>query len=365
MSDSPKHTPKAPRGNVRRKRLFVLLASVLGLAMAGLLGELSLRTYVAVRGWTANCYATGLVFFVPHPASGHTLRPHLKLQSSTYDIAVNASGFRGPELRTDASSAAPRIVVLGGSSVFGYLVGEGLDSCRLLETRLQQQGVDAEVINAGVPGFNLRQCRLRYEQDIAQLNPDYVLLYLGWNDSPFLISATPDTLDLTPPAPPWLKRTLGHSTLYGFLRYRVFPEKTPQFAPPASRQAQVTDAGAAMFDQELELLVQSIRDSDAQCIISTQVMAASEHCRDLDAFLGSTPDQVAANRVVGQWITDRVRNKAVDSALPLVDCAASIDCDSEILGDAIHLTEAGHRQVADAWFDHYFIQLANVQESTR
>ncbi len=349
----------------KRRRWFRVAALVIGLAGACLCAEVALRVYVASRGWTANCYATGLVFFVPDQQAGHTLRPNLRLVSSTYRVSTNRHGFRGPELALKKSDETVRIAVLGGSSVFGYLVPDGQDSCRELQTLLTQPGQPIEVINAGVPGYNLHQCRQRYQHQVAALQPDVVLLYLGWNDTPFLISEDPDSLDRTPPAPSWSQRALSRSTLYGFVRYRVFPLRAPQFTPPASSTTQVTEAGGQAFRQELQALVEAIRESGAQPVISTQVMAASKHCQDLSGYLGSSPEQVAANRRIGQWISGTLREVAAQEQLPLVDCARQLSCDPEMLGDAIHLTAHGHQQVARLWARELSVVLHPDSEGAR
>lgn len=332
--------------------MFAVLATGLGLVLALLFSETVLRIYVASRGWTANCYVTGLVFFVPHATAGYTLRPNLRLKSSTYDIRTNAFGLRGPELAASRShEGSTRIMVLGGSSVFGYLVAEGQDSCVLLQDALAGLGnlPPVEVLNAGVPGYNLRQCRLRYQADLATLKPDYVLIYAGWNDSKNVIADEPEQLDLTPPAPSVLERGLSRSTTYGLLRYRLFPPAAPKFSIPASESVRVTQAGSQQFQEELQALIDAIRASGAVPILSTQLMAAASQCQGLEAFLGNTQAQIAVNQAVGQWISQAVRDAANQNALTLIDVQDEVDCDVEQLGDAIHLTAQGHASVAQAW----------------
>lgn len=337
------------RQRKNRRRWFALGAFVCGLFAASLVAEVILRVYVAGRGWTPNCYATGQVFFIPDPQTGHTLRPGLKMRSSTYDISVNRAGFRGPEISLSNPSGAKRVAVLGGSSVFGYLVPDGQDSCRVMERLVQHTNTPIEVINAGVPGFNLRQCRYRYESQVAQYSPETVILYLGWNDTPFLVADQVAPANKLPPAPSFWTRTLARSTLYGFLRFRLFPARSPQFAPPASAETKITEAGSAAFVQDLKALLDSIRSSGATPVISTQVMAASAHCTGLEQYLGSDREQIEANRQIGQWISDTLRKTAEQQHVQLIDCAGQLGCDASLLGDAIHLTKVGHEKVAELW----------------
>ena len=46
---------------------------------------------------------------------------------------------------------------------------------------MRARGLSAEVINAGVDGYGMRQQLVRYRRDIAQLKPDAVVIYAGWN----------------------------------------------------------------------------------------------------------------------------------------------------------------------------------------
>ena len=333
----------------RRRRWFAITACCLGIAFALVFGELGLRAYVGMRGWTSNCYATGALFFVPDAVTGRTLRPNLHLKSSSYDINVNSLGFRGPEVNVSKPDGVRRIAVMGGSSVFGYLVPGDQAASRKLQDILQESDCDGaiEVINGGVPGFTLAQVLGRYQTQVAQLEPDIVILYLGWNDLPLLIR--PPTDEPLPQAPSWLERTLAHSTLYGLIRYRLFPAANPQFAPPPSASTEIVDQSADKFRDTMAELIQAIRESGAVPVIATQVSAAGRECENLNRFLGDTPEQVTNNAELGRWLADEIRHLARQHEVTLIDTAAKVPCDETILGDAIHLTAHGHQLVAEAW----------------
>ena len=342
----------------KKKWLFASLAILIGIVGSLVVMEVAVRVHVASRGWTPNCYVTGAAFFVPHEKAGHTLRPNLRMKSSSYDISINSVGLRGDEVTSQKPSDCTRVMVLGGSSVFGYLVPDGQDSCRVLESilskddRLQDRKV--EVLNAGVPGYNMTQCRLRYEADLAALKPDIVLLYLGWNDIRYL-AAPNEAHDKTPPGPSLWQRILIKSTLYGMLRYRIFPPDAPVFVPPAKSSSMIAtdppDDITETFRKDFRALISSIRKSGARAVVCTQLMAAGQDDSNLKQFLGSTPEQIEANDRLGTLITDAIRDEAKQSNVPLIDVAKLIQCDRSLLGDAIHLTKQGHYEVAVCWAD--------------
>lgn len=94
--------------------------------------------------------------------------------------------FRGKS-PSPVKGSALRIICLGGSSTYGQGVGYEESWPAVLEQRLGELGVPADVVNAGVPGYGSRQLLLRYRRDIATLKPDFVILYSGWNRTGALV----------------------------------------------------------------------------------------------------------------------------------------------------------------------------------
>lgn len=78
-------------------------------------------------------------------------------------------------------STRHRVVCLGGSTTFGHGVSAQRAWPAALQQELASRGVDAEVVNAGVPGYGSRQVRLRYERELAALGSEVVILTMGWN----------------------------------------------------------------------------------------------------------------------------------------------------------------------------------------
>jgi lysophospholipase L1-like esterase len=57
----------------------------------------------------------------------------------------------------------------------------------MLETKLRERHLDVEVINAGVPGYGMRQLLVRYRRDLAALDADVFLIFEGWNGAGALV----------------------------------------------------------------------------------------------------------------------------------------------------------------------------------
>lgn len=101
---------------------------------------------------------------------------------------INGSGFRGPEIEVEARPGTFRIAALGDSTTYGFLLPESRSYGRILETKLNALSDDADfqVINAGVPSYDLAHIKHRYKNKVARYKPDIVLLMSGPNDRDYL-----------------------------------------------------------------------------------------------------------------------------------------------------------------------------------
>ena len=87
---------------------------------------------------------------------------------------------------TTASAAKPlRIVAIGASNTQGWYVGKQGAYPAKLEALLKARGIDAEVVNAGVPFDTTAAMLRRIDRDVPT-GTDIVILQPGGNDRRFL-----------------------------------------------------------------------------------------------------------------------------------------------------------------------------------
>lgn len=98
------------------------------------------------------------------------------------EMIINSYGFRGPELSEVPSVGKMRIVVLGDSFTFGQGVNYAASYPSVLQEQLNRAGIDAEVLNFGVPGHSPPQSFALAKARVAPLKPDLVLLSVFAND---------------------------------------------------------------------------------------------------------------------------------------------------------------------------------------
>lgn len=228
-----------------RRFAFPVLAVLLGSVLAGLAGELLLRT-----AWPQRSAVT-IGMFRADPGAGYSLQPGyanvVRIPEYTTDILVDDEGYRVPvrapggEAPAGDDAAATRILAMGDSFTFGVGVDAEDAWPAVLERQLGSADDDpVRVRNGGVGGYGpLRSERLLIARQAAW-EPQVVVhaVYVG-ND---LEDCRPETFleipriadgrmlaDVKSPFTRvrfWLR---VHSHLYAFLRDQLYDlyQRTP------------------------------------------------------------------------------------------------------------------------------------------
>lgn len=94
----------------------------------------------------------------------------------------DSRGFRGEEVELAKPPGRLRIACLGASTTYGHDMPWREAWPAQLEALLSERGIDAEVVNAGVPGWVSLETRIGFEERVAPLAPDVVVVYQGRNE---------------------------------------------------------------------------------------------------------------------------------------------------------------------------------------
>ena len=105
------------------------------------------------------------------------------VRSGRGDILINKWGFRGPYVEKEKPDHIYRIVTLGGSTTAGKYENEQTYP-RMLERILndQEKGLNYQVLNFGVWGYNSCDLKTVYKNEVLEFNPDMIIIMSGWND---------------------------------------------------------------------------------------------------------------------------------------------------------------------------------------
>jgi lysophospholipase L1-like esterase len=166
------------------KLLMIIMAIISPLLLIGLLEG---TAYVWERKQANSIYAWELVASRrmvweqhPTPGAGYTLiklGSHYKWQG--IPVEINSHGLRNPETTYEKPSGTFRILNLGDSVAMGWGIREQDTYGRQLEQLLNEQARDRqrfEVINAGVPGWNLENELAYLQAEGLKYEPDLILL---------------------------------------------------------------------------------------------------------------------------------------------------------------------------------------------
>ena len=328
--------------------LFALALLDLGLNLAGLVPS--------IESQRANSLSYSL---------GHHTRSRLIPQVSALGsdtVRINGRGFRGPQITGRKPSGLHRIVVLGGSQVFGVLGGQSWPE--QLQEQLSGTGHVVEVINAGVPGHDTADSLGKFATDVWTLDPDIVVLCQTWNDikSFPMINADNPYRQLPPVEPlPWypdwriyprgLDRWLSNSAIYRQFRWgfaqMLYGAEGREVESPLVESIPGDSLGLEQFRLNLELIAELAEQVDAKLAICKQA-----HLATVD---GTGPTQVSARDygVRNTRIAHRSLMEAFESCNNVIAAVANsrglriIDMDSEMTGvseyfvDGIHFSHAG------------------------
>lgn len=240
----------------RRKVAFAIaLVTMVALLSVGVV-EVVLRAYAGVADTglaTALQVDPYAVLVEPHGEFGYRPRPERTHEYPNGTAAyTNAMGFRGPEVAVPKPPGTFRIVLMGGSTTFGWGVAddETIDSHmrRALDGRYPDRSI--EVVNLAFDGYDSYQLFERFQSDGGRLEPDVVILNTGVNDvahawyrdlrdgdpRSLLYKATMDQLRL--------EQELGGPTLWSRTKHWFYLARLPGWLRQQAGRAAVTSASA-------------------------------------------------------------------------------------------------------------------------
>jgi lysophospholipase L1-like esterase len=163
-----------------------------------------------------------------NPRLRYELRPRARAAAEV-DYRINAAGLRGPEVAEEKPAGVRRVAVLGDSIAFGYWVADEDAFPRQLE-RIFSEGNPpvrrVEVLNFGVPGYNLEQSTEVLRSRALRFAPDAIVVALCLNDLESDLSYEYGlTMDRSARRAHWPGRLfdglIGHSRLLAWIEYRL------------------------------------------------------------------------------------------------------------------------------------------------
>lgn len=173
-------TMRADRTRPRRLRIAVFVitgASIIGLGLA----EGILRLFWTPPAGDRVIHSFDFEKALQRDAElGYVPRARVIVEYPPYHATfwTNSSGLRGPEQIVERSSGRRRFVVLGDSFAWGHGVSTGEAFAEVIDAALP----DTDVINLGVPGYDLGKSLAFYRRVGRSYRPDLVIVSICQND---------------------------------------------------------------------------------------------------------------------------------------------------------------------------------------
>ncbi|MDP8222184.1 MAG: hypothetical protein P9L99_02385 [Candidatus Lernaella stagnicola] len=178
----------------RRPVVFVVVVVIVSILGALIIGEANIGH--ADKDWKL---IGGLLYYQVIDPSVHEvvddprLLFRLRPGSQTPDgrVHVNSLGYRGHEVAVEKPADTFRIIVLGGSNVYGVNVTDEQSWPAQLERELNEGQGGFEVWNGGVPAYVGSQSARQAEIALETFEPDLLILALTNTGAPAFLHGAP------------------------------------------------------------------------------------------------------------------------------------------------------------------------------
>ena len=292
--------------------------------------------------------------FVPDPAGRLRPRPKPSSHARLFDseISINSLGFRGKEVSREKGNAY-RIVALGESTTFGFTMKEKDPPWpELLEQFIRERlrpHRAVEVINAGIPGWDLQANLGRLATEILPLHPDMIISYHGYNGFSMIHGVVPLSNLLEPPV--YRIRPVKLLADCEF-RLEVMKAVSREQALLATRASSFVAPLQTRYADAYRQLIEFAQTNNIRLVLADYSMAVNENSPRgvLDFYRRRYP-------AVVWWIKANQAHSLIVQQLAqqhpevvFVDAHPGLDGDHDKFIDLMHFTQAGRQQLAETIF---------------
>jgi len=285
-----------------------------------------------------------------NPRLRFELRPRA-VTAAEVEYRINAAGLRGPEVDEEKPPGRTRVAVLGDSIAFGYWVAEEDGFPRQLEGLLnagRPPGAHVEVLNFGVPGYNLEQELEVLRSRVPAFAPDVLVVAVCLNDLESSFSYEYGlTVDRGARRESWTGRVsdvlLDHSRLFAWIEYRL--------AERQARRAFVRTRNPAPGPLYAEAVSQQRAALEARFAALAVLLREAGGVRGLVAVFPTFGERFDRypHRELHRAAVEAARNAGLE-AVDLLDCFAAYDFRAARV-DVVHPSPLGHRVAAHGILD--------------
>ncbi|MCW8984553.1 MAG: SGNH/GDSL hydrolase family protein [Thermoanaerobaculales bacterium] len=359
----------------RVRDLVIILISTIGL---GILAEVGTRVVILIGSHTwpttkAAKFDTELrgllALYRRHPFLNTSPNEGMSASAFGKQASFNSLGYRSPERPATKTPGTIRILCAGGSTTFDILSADDSQTWPWkMEEILRARGLEAEVFNAGFPGWTSLENLISLANRDLDIDPDIVVLYQGINDlQP--ASHQPFDSQYEHGHAEEAVRALGfelqplkwyeHSLLVEKARELVVGTQDPwqrlqSFTPSDDSVTELPAAALETFERNLQSFVAVAVAGGSEVVLVTQPMRIrSGHTEADQAYLaqwilGLDPTVAPAQL---ERFNSVVRELTMAGPAVLADVARDVAWEESDFGDPMHFSTEGSARMARVMAD--------------
>jgi lysophospholipase L1-like esterase len=372
----------------RSKSAFVGVTLIVSIVIILVLGEIGVRLFVENGDVTPEVLRERSVQYSPAIFARHVFKDEARIVKYLFGrkkgvvYEINEKGYRGPNFETKKPDGTIRVIVYGGSAAFDTEATRDEDWPHRAQKKLHEEGFsEVEIINAGIMGHTALESVGKLFTEGYVFEPDYVLIYNGWNDIKYFDSNKTALRTLQPSLQGFdprvhygnfLDRWLcERSQLYTVLR-RVYYKTKLKIGKEGLRKANDKQEGISalkpkgfqQYQLAMEVFVDLARNIGAEPILVTQARLVHES-NELTERQQRRIDyhHVGLNHEALVETFDRldaiVRKVAAEKKALLIDASALLSGKAWAFEDHVHFVPKGSEAMAQLIADRFKGMLAD------
>ncbi len=268
-------------------------------------------------------------------------------------IKLNRYGFHdNDDYVKEEKRHAIRIMCLGDSVTFSTFAPEHRWPS-ILEDILRSKGIDAEVINAAMPGNSYAQLAERFKREYIEFHPDILLIYKEFRA--YMAAGSKEGLPEDTPLIRILKKSVF---LKNFIENvpkdphrRLLKERLKMNLVKIDRG--VNKVGILQYERDLESLISFCRDNNVTLVLAPFVTLVNEGNKDkFMEYVYSTlyyyPSISEESYILSKPLYNEVtREVAEREGIAYIDVSREFKLDKSHFMDDYHLQAKGARLIAE------------------
>lgn len=311
----------------------------------GLLVSLLLVPEMGLRAMAFR-HASGVEFGYPRPELfvHYERDPELFFVLDRSDPAVNSWGFRGPEIGPKTSGTL-RVLFLGDSCTFaGEPPYPSMVEDMLNEAMHQaSDSREVECVSLSIAGYTSHQGRVLAERYGAEVAPDVVVVFYGWNDH-WLAYGAPDHEKQPPESPGLFEAAVGQLRLLQLIaRFAGGDEPIDEVRVPPRQYRDNLSRLAGVFEATGVPVVFITAPSGHRKLGVDPALLQLKFAADAESVMALHDEYVEIVRDIVREVPVSRRLLDLNREFGELDTAA---LDALFTGDGIHFERAGMERVA-------------------